>query len=43
MRAIGTPLTPDLAGSAMLDLVRADASTLAPAYLLTGGGLRNLS
>ncbi len=43
MRAIGTPLTPEAAGSAMVELVRADASTLSPAYVLTGSGLRNLS
>ena len=43
MRAIGTPLTPEAAGSAVVELVKADASTLAPAYLLTGSGLRNLS
>jgi NAD(P)-dependent dehydrogenase (short-subunit alcohol dehydrogenase family) len=43
MRAIGTPLSPEAAGSAMVELVTADASTLAPAYVLTGSGLRDLS
>jgi 3-oxoacyl-[acyl-carrier protein] reductase len=35
-------LTPEIAGSALLDLVRADPSTTAPGYLLTGAGLRQL-
>ncbi|MFZ0381238.1 MAG: SDR family oxidoreductase [Solirubrobacteraceae bacterium] len=42
MRAMGKPLTPEAAGAAMVELVSADASTVAPAYLLTGSGLRNL-
>jgi NAD(P)-dependent dehydrogenase (short-subunit alcohol dehydrogenase family) len=42
MRAIGKPLTPEAAGAAMVELVSAEASTLAPAYVLTGSGLRNL-
>jgi hypothetical protein len=39
---LGDPLTPEIAGSALLDLVRADPSTTAPGYLLTGAGLRQL-
>jgi NAD(P)-dependent dehydrogenase (short-subunit alcohol dehydrogenase family) len=39
---MGPPLTAALTGSAVLDLVAADASSLAPAYLLTAGGLREL-
>jgi NAD(P)-dependent dehydrogenase (short-subunit alcohol dehydrogenase family) len=41
MRQIGDPLTPEAAGVAVLELVRAE--TVAPAYLLTGAGLRTLS
>jgi NAD(P)-dependent dehydrogenase (short-subunit alcohol dehydrogenase family) len=43
MRAMGKPLTPEAAGAAIVELVGADPSTVAPAYLLTGSGLRNLS
>jgi NAD(P)-dependent dehydrogenase (short-subunit alcohol dehydrogenase family) len=43
MRAMGEPVTPETAGSALVELVSADASTVAPAYVLTGSGLRNLS
>jgi NAD(P)-dependent dehydrogenase (short-subunit alcohol dehydrogenase family) len=35
-------LTPEIAGSALVELVKADAATLAPAYLLTGAGLQKL-
>jgi NAD(P)-dependent dehydrogenase (short-subunit alcohol dehydrogenase family) len=42
LAGMGEPLTPELAGSALADLVVADPSTLAPAYLLTPGGLREL-
>lgn len=35
-------LTPEIAGTAMAELVRADAATLVPAYLLDGAGLRKL-
>lgn len=38
----GEPLTPEIAGAAMLDLVRADGATLAADYLLTGAGLQDL-
>jgi 3-oxoacyl-[acyl-carrier protein] reductase len=35
-------LTPEIAGSAILDLVQADAATVAPAYVLNGAGLQKL-
>lgn len=42
VRAMGEPLTPDAAGAAVVELVRADAATIAPSYLLTGAGLQQL-
>lgn len=42
IRTIGEPLTPDAAGAAVVELVGADAATLAPSYLLTGEGLQRL-
>jgi NAD(P)-dependent dehydrogenase (short-subunit alcohol dehydrogenase family) len=39
---LGKPLTPELAGSAIVDLVTAAPDSVAPAYLLTPGGLRDL-
>jgi len=42
VRAMGEPLSPALAGSALLELARADAATLAPGYRLTGAGLQQL-
>ena len=39
----GRPLTPETAGSALVELVQADAATLAPGYLLTGSGLQQLA
>jgi 3-oxoacyl-[acyl-carrier protein] reductase len=35
-------VTPEIAGTAVVELVRADSATLTPAYLLTGGGLQEL-
>jgi NAD(P)-dependent dehydrogenase (short-subunit alcohol dehydrogenase family) len=35
-------LTPDIAGTATVELVQADAATVAPAYLLNGAGLQKL-
>ena len=43
LQQFGAPLTPELAGAAMVELVRADAETVAPDYLLTGAGLQKLS
>ena len=42
LRRMGEPLTPEVAGAALVGLVRADAATVAPGYLLTGGGLQDL-
>jgi hypothetical protein len=39
---MGEPLTPEVAGAALVELVRADAATVAPGYLLTGAGLQKL-
>jgi NAD(P)-dependent dehydrogenase (short-subunit alcohol dehydrogenase family) len=38
----GNPLTPEVAGAAAVELVRADGASLSPAYLLTGAGLQKL-
>lgn len=43
VRQFGEPLTPEVAGAAVLELVEADATTLEPAYLLTSAGLQALS
>jgi NAD(P)-dependent dehydrogenase (short-subunit alcohol dehydrogenase family) len=40
---LGEPLTPEAAGAAVVELVRADAAAVAPAYTLTGAGLNRLS
>jgi NAD(P)-dependent dehydrogenase (short-subunit alcohol dehydrogenase family) len=42
LNQLGDPLTPEIAGSALIDLVRADPATTAPGYLLTGAGLQQL-
>jgi NAD(P)-dependent dehydrogenase (short-subunit alcohol dehydrogenase family) len=42
LQEMGEPLTPDVAGAALVELVRADAATVAPGYLLTGAGLQTL-
>jgi NAD(P)-dependent dehydrogenase (short-subunit alcohol dehydrogenase family) len=42
LRRFGEPLTPEAAGAALVELVRADAAGLAPGYLLTGAGLQQL-
>jgi NAD(P)-dependent dehydrogenase (short-subunit alcohol dehydrogenase family) len=36
------PLTPELAGSVLVDLVQEDPSSIAPGYVLTGAGLQKL-
>ena len=38
----GEPLTPEIAGSALVELVQADPRTVAGGYLLTGDGLQRL-
>jgi NAD(P)-dependent dehydrogenase (short-subunit alcohol dehydrogenase family) len=40
LERLGEPLTPDIAGSALVDLVCADPATTAPGYLLSAAGLR---
>ncbi|TCM46850.1 SDR family oxidoreductase [Kribbella sp. VKM Ac-2568] len=42
LKELGDLLTPEIAGSALVDLVRADPATTAPEYLLTAAGLQNL-
>jgi NAD(P)-dependent dehydrogenase (short-subunit alcohol dehydrogenase family) len=42
LKHLGEPLTPEAAGTALVGLVRADAATLDPDYLLTGAGLQKL-
>jgi NAD(P)-dependent dehydrogenase (short-subunit alcohol dehydrogenase family) len=43
LEQMGEPLTPEIAGAALVGLVRADAADVAPGYLLTGAGLEQLS
>lgn len=38
----GPLVTPEIAGTALVELVQADAATVAPGYLLTGAGLQKL-
>jgi len=42
LEQLGEPLTPEVAGSALVDLVRTDRATIAPGYLLTAAGLEKL-
>ena len=42
LEQLGELLTPGLAGSALVDLVRADPATLAAGYVLSGAGLQKL-
>jgi NAD(P)-dependent dehydrogenase (short-subunit alcohol dehydrogenase family) len=42
LQRLGEPLTPEVAGAALVELVRADAATVAPGYRLTGAGLQKL-
>jgi NAD(P)-dependent dehydrogenase (short-subunit alcohol dehydrogenase family) len=42
LQQMGEPLTPEVAGTALVELVRADAATVEPGYLLTGAGLQKL-
>jgi 3-oxoacyl-[acyl-carrier protein] reductase len=42
LEQMDTLITPEIAGTAMVELVRADSATVAPAYLLTGAGLQKL-
>ena len=40
LEQLGELLTPEIAGSALVELVRADARTIAPEYVLTAAGLQ---
>jgi 3-oxoacyl-[acyl-carrier protein] reductase len=42
LQQMGPFVTPKIAGSAMVELARADAATLAQAYRLSGTGLQKL-
>jgi hypothetical protein len=42
LKQLGEPLTPEMAGAALLDLVQADPAAIAPGYLLTAAGLQKL-
>jgi NAD(P)-dependent dehydrogenase (short-subunit alcohol dehydrogenase family) len=42
LERLGEPLTPQMAGSALVGLVREDPATSAPGYLLTAAGLEKL-
>ncbi|BFV60915.1 SDR family oxidoreductase [Kitasatospora sp. CMC57] len=42
VQQLGPLLSPEQAGAAVVELVQADAATVAPAYLLTGAGLKKL-
>ena len=42
LEKLGRVVTPELAGSVLVDLVRQDATTIAPEYVLTGDGLQRL-
>jgi NAD(P)-dependent dehydrogenase (short-subunit alcohol dehydrogenase family) len=42
VKQFGEPLTPEIAGNAVVELVRADAATVAPGYVLGGDGLQKL-
>jgi NAD(P)-dependent dehydrogenase (short-subunit alcohol dehydrogenase family) len=39
---LGPPVTPEIAGGAVLELARADTAQIDPAYMLTGAGLQRL-
>ena len=39
----GEPLTPEVAGASVVELLQADAATIAPSYLLDGAGLKKLA
>jgi NAD(P)-dependent dehydrogenase (short-subunit alcohol dehydrogenase family) len=43
VQQLGALVTPEIAGSALVDLIRADPSTTSPGYVLTGDGLLTLA
>jgi 3-oxoacyl-[acyl-carrier protein] reductase len=42
MGQLAAGVTPEIAGTALVELVQADATTVAPSYMLTGAGLEQL-
>jgi NAD(P)-dependent dehydrogenase (short-subunit alcohol dehydrogenase family) len=42
LQRFGEPLTPEIAGAALVELLQADAAILAPGYRLTGAGLEKV-
>ena len=42
MAPMGPPVTPEAAGAAVAELLRADPANIGPAYLLTGAGIKQL-
>jgi NAD(P)-dependent dehydrogenase (short-subunit alcohol dehydrogenase family) len=42
LKQLGEPLTPEIAGSALVELVQSDPATTAPGYVLSAAGLRQL-
>ena len=43
VRQFGEPLTPEIAGAAIVELLQKDPASLAPGYMLTGAGLADLA
>jgi NAD(P)-dependent dehydrogenase (short-subunit alcohol dehydrogenase family) len=43
LQGFGRPLAPEIAGAAIVELMRAEPAALAPGYLLTGDGLKELT
>jgi NAD(P)-dependent dehydrogenase (short-subunit alcohol dehydrogenase family) len=43
LQQMGEPLSPKIAGEAMVELLRADTAALSPGYLLSGAGLQPLT
>ncbi|MFF3601788.1 SDR family NAD(P)-dependent oxidoreductase [Kitasatospora indigofera] len=43
LRNMGPTLTPQITGDAIVNLIRTQSTDIAPAYLLTGGGLKPLN
>jgi NAD(P)-dependent dehydrogenase (short-subunit alcohol dehydrogenase family) len=43
VKQLGKPVSPEVAGSAVVQLLQEDPATVAPGYLLTGSGLQKLN
>ena len=43
VKQLGEPVSPEVAGAAVVELVQADTASVAPGYLLTGTGLQKLA